>query len=88
MLTPTRSQFLICMNSESKMQLGEGYPTLGRTNLQGETELVLTKGLVETPCNAEFICLTPSSTRQRTSSEEEEMSRIQPVISMTSALFP
>lgn len=58
-----------------------GCPTLGRTNLRGEIEPVLTKGLVEPPCTAEFICLTPSSTRQRTSSEEEEMSRIQPVIS-------
>lgn len=64
------------------MQLGEGCPTLGRTNLQGETEPVLTKGLVETPCNAEFICLTPSSTGQRPGSKEEEMSRIRP------ALFP
>lgn len=69
----------MCMNSEVRMRLGEGCPTLGRTNLQGETEPVLTKGLAEPPCTAEFIRLTPSSTRQRTSTEE--MSRIQPVIS-------
>lgn len=27
----------MCMNSEARMQWGEGCPTLGRTNLQGET---------------------------------------------------
>lgn len=30
MPTPTASQFLICMNYEARIQLGEGCPALGQ----------------------------------------------------------
>ena len=50
----------MCMNSEARMRLGGGCPTLGRTNLQGQTELVLTKGLAEPPCNADGVHLPDS----------------------------